>query len=739
MLISTSSYAQTTTLLNFAGATNGDSPWGSLMSDGTFLYGTTLTGGTNDLGTIFKIMPDGTGYVKLLDFAGATNGKYPHGSLISDGTFLYGTTQSGGTINRGTIFKIKPDGTGYIKLLDFDGTTIGATARGSLISDGTFLYGTTQHGGTNYLGTIFKIMPDGTGYVKLLDFAGATNGSEPFGSLISDGTFLYGMTKMGGTNDLGTIFKIMPDGTGYIKLLDFVGTTNGSKPEGSLISDGTFLYGMTTWGGTNNGGTIFKIMPNGTGYVKLLDFASINGKWPFGSLISDGTFLYGMTRDGGTFNSGTIFKIKPDGTGYSNLLDFAGATNGRIPNGSLISDGTFLYGMTVAGGTNDLGVVFKSCITPPLATATNTGAYCAGQTIQLNSTGGASYLWSGPLSYTNATQNPTITSSTTGMSGTYTVTVTNAAGCTNTATTTVTVNPTPTVNDPVNQVICANTATTTVTFTGNDWSTVYNWTNTNTTTGLAASGTGNITSFTGLNAGATPIVSTVTVTPVLSGCTGLPQTFTITVNPLPTGTDTRTECNSYTWIDGNTYTANNNTATFIFPNGAANGCDSLVTLDLTINSVSDLTITTTGTIVSANNIGAMYQWLDCGNSNAIISGEIGQTYTATANGSYAVELTENGCTDTSTCVTITTVSIIENPLFKQVAIYPNPSQGLVNIDLGSLKNVSIKVHNVTGQLIYKDENINIPNYQFEIKESNGVYFIEINSNNEEQKYKLIIE
>jgi uncharacterized repeat protein (TIGR03803 family) len=98
----------------------------------------------------------------------------------------------------------------------------------SLIYDGTFLYGMTSWGGTNGDGTIFKIKPDGTGSVKLFDFNKTINGSQPNGSLISDGTFLYGMTFRGGTNDVGTTFKIKPDGTSYVKLLDFDGTTTGS-------------------------------------------------------------------------------------------------------------------------------------------------------------------------------------------------------------------------------------------------------------------------------------------------------------------------------------------------------------------------------------------------------------------------------------------------------------------------------------------------------------------------------
>ena len=78
-------------------------------------------------------------------------------------------------------------------------------------------------------------------------------------------------------------------------------------------------------------------------------------------------------------------------------------------------------------------------------------------------------------------------------------------------------------------------------------------------------------------------------------------------------------------------------------------------------------------------------------------------------------------------------------LFNQVIIYPNPNKGIINVDLGNLKKVSIKVYNIAGQLIYKDENINVPTYHFQIVESNGVYFIELNSNNEKQKYKIIIK
>lgn len=363
LLIDTNSVAQYTKLSDFTGTPNGSAPKGSLISDGTFLYGMTAGGGINDSGTIFKIMPDGTVYEKLMDFIGTTNGSQPFGSLIFDGTFLYGMTNGGGANGAGTVFKIMPDGTNYLKLMDFAGASNGTNPNGSLISDGTFLYGMTTYGGINNFGTIFKIKTDGTDYIKILEFLGATNGSYPSGSLISDGTFLYGMTTYGGTNDFGTIFKIAPDGTGYVKLLDFSGGTNGNEPYGSLVSDGSFLYGMTYQGGANSMGIIFKIMLNGNSFTKLLDFAgTTNGIGPYGSLVSEGNYLYGMTQQGGTNNIGTVFKIMTNGNAYEKLIDFT-VENGSSPYGSLLFYNNELFGMTLNGGTNGLGVVFKYGLT----------------------------------------------------------------------------------------------------------------------------------------------------------------------------------------------------------------------------------------------------------------------------------------------------------------------------------------------------------------------------------------
>ena len=206
------------------------------------------------------------------------------------------------------------------------------------------------------------------------------------------------------------------------------------------------------------------------------------------------------------------------------------------------------------------------------------------------------------------------------------------------------------------------------------------------------------------------------------------------------GTDTKTECNSYTWIDGNTYTASNNTATFNIVGGAANSCDSLVTLDLTINSVSDITTTTSGVTISATNTGATYQWLDCDNNNAIITGETGQSYTVTINGNYAVELTENGCLDTSACVAFITVGVVENSFDDILKVYPNPTYGDFSIDLGAIYESSVvSITDISGKLI-DSKTISLSQVlNLSIKGPVGIYIVSIQAGNKKAVIKLVKE
>ena len=355
-----SSSAQTlTTLHNFAGPPNdGAASSAGLVqgTDGNF-YGTTTTGGTNNKGTVFKITPSGTVTV-LHSFAGPPNdGNGPTAELIqaTDGNF-YGTTEFGGSNGTGTVFKITPSGT-LTTLYSF-ACSGGCGPLGGLIqaSDGNF-YGTTSAGGTHQIGgTVFKITPSGT-ETMLYSFA-CSDGCYSYAGVIqgSDGNF-YGTTSIGGANNDGTVFKITPHGT--LTFLHTFQRSDGADPYAGLIqaSDGNF-YGTTYVGGANDDGTVFKITPQGA-LTTLHSFTGGDGNGPRAGLVqaSDGNF-YGTTSSGGANDRGTLFEITPQGA-LTTLHSFNGG-DGSDSEAGLVqaSDGSF-YGTAAGGGSDGHGTVFK--------------------------------------------------------------------------------------------------------------------------------------------------------------------------------------------------------------------------------------------------------------------------------------------------------------------------------------------------------------------------------------------
>ncbi|MCJ8289762.1 MAG: T9SS type A sorting domain-containing protein [Crocinitomicaceae bacterium] len=210
-----------------------------------------------------------------------------------------------------------------------------------------------------------------------------------------------------------------------------------------------------------------------------------------------------------------------------------------------------------------------------------------------------------------------------------------------------------------------------------------------------------------------------------NGCDSL-VSLDLTILNSAIGTETRTECNSYTWIDGLEYIYSNNTATFNIVGGAVNGCDSLVFLDLTINSVSDNTTSLIGATITTNNSSATYAWLDCDNNNSPIFGETNQSFTASLNGNYAVELTENGCVDTSACVAITTVEIMEHFLSNEFIVYPNPTHGTITIEFENVnEQLQVILYSLTGQVIENRIFQNTEKIQLDINAPAGIYILEV--------------
>jgi uncharacterized repeat protein (TIGR03803 family) len=354
------SSAQTfTSLLSFNG-TNGAYPYYVYLVQGTDgnLYGTASSGGVNNGGTVFKITTAGnlTTRYNFCSLTSCADGSEPAAGLVlaSNGTF-YGTTLSGGANGQGTVYKITA--AGKLSTLHSFNNTDGANPYVGLIqaTNGNF-YGTTSDGGTDGYGTIFEITPAGT-FNSLHSFVPA-DGEYPDARLVQGTNGLFY-----GTTYLDWVFEITAAG----KLTALANTTQGNGPTGALIqaTNGKF-YGTTSAGGAHSGGTVFEMALGGTAstlysFCKLSNCA--DGETPLAGLIqaTDGN-LYGTTSAGGANGGGTIFRITTAGT-LTTLYSFcsqSGCTDGASPYEGLVqaTNGT-LYGTTHSGGTDNLGTIYS--------------------------------------------------------------------------------------------------------------------------------------------------------------------------------------------------------------------------------------------------------------------------------------------------------------------------------------------------------------------------------------------
>jgi uncharacterized repeat protein (TIGR03803 family) len=442
--------AQTfTTILAFGNA-DGNFPTAALIqaTDGN-LYGTTMNGGANGDGTVFKISTRGslTTVYSFCEQPNCLDGRSPIGPVIqaTDGDF-YGVTGYGGancdsSQQCGTVFSLTARG---------DLTTLYSFCSGVISTDGCLnpqffgvglvqatngdFYGTTSAGGADGHGSVFKITHAGA-LTTEISFNGTTDGGSPFAGLVqATNGLLYGTTSY--------VFDITEHG----RLTTLIELAPDSYSMSALIqaTDGN-LYGSTA-GGSNNG-TIFKISPAGV-ITTLYDFCSqpncADGSYPWSALTqgSDGNF-YGVTQHGGTNlncggqGCGTIFKLTPNGD-LTTLYSFCPqpTVNGICPDGNYpygltqATDGNF-YGTTLFGGNND-GTVYRLSVGLGPFIALQTAIGKVGATVKLLGTrliGVTSVTFNGtPSTFTVNATRTAITATVPAGATTGTVTVATSGG-----------------------------------------------------------------------------------------------------------------------------------------------------------------------------------------------------------------------------------------------------------------------------------------------------------------------
>jgi uncharacterized repeat protein (TIGR03803 family) len=257
----------------------GAQPFSNFVAAGSVLYGMASVGGHHGgltgNGVIFSFDTSSDTYTRIHSFNGA-DGFDPRGALILDpnGHTFYGMTPVGGSAAAGAVFSFNMSNSKYKVLHNFScphsgfpmcvDSNNGATPdHGTLVQNSTTLFGLTTFGGKYGNGTLFKIHTNGTNFKILQQFGkpGTNDGINPYGSLLLNGTTLYGTTRLGGSKGNGTVFQINTDGTGYDRIWEFQPSPDAAKPIDNVILVDNTLFGMTESGGTCGNGAIFSLVP----------------------------------------------------------------------------------------------------------------------------------------------------------------------------------------------------------------------------------------------------------------------------------------------------------------------------------------------------------------------------------------------------------------------------------------------------------------------------------------------
>ncbi len=362
---------------------DGTFPEAGVTIRGDFVYATASAGGLAE-GVVCELKHLGD----LIAFSGPLGS--PEARVVfGPDSHLYGTTPGSGSNNLGFVYNLIPNPTlcktaacqpwNANALHTFTGfPSDGAKpGYGDLTWDGQGnIYGTTTIGGTKELGVVYEMMPPvppskAWAEQVIWNFTGPA-GEHPQNAVVFDSNgSLLGTAKQGGANGFGTVFKLTPSGNTWTEtnIYDFQGGTDGQYPIAGLMIDSSGnLYGATSDGGDGGGGTVFELIPSGSGYTfKLLySFSGQQGKncgpWATLSMDAPGS-LYGTTYCDGLYNVGSVFKLantQNDWT-YTSLHDFPafrGDGESPISNVTFNSNGA-LWGTASRDSGPGTGLVWE--------------------------------------------------------------------------------------------------------------------------------------------------------------------------------------------------------------------------------------------------------------------------------------------------------------------------------------------------------------------------------------------
>lgn len=335
----------------------GAQPKSGLVDVNGTLYGTTETGGLNDAGTVYSIRTSGVKKTLYRFTSQPNDGADPVGDLLNVNGTLYGVTfnaQCGSHTfcSTGTVYSVTPSGVETV-LHTFDSGGDQPTA--GLIDVSGTLYGTTS-ASDNGCGTAYSITT--AGYFKVIHaFGGRNDACEPFSALLNVKGTLYGTSAAGGVYcqgnfGCGTFFSLTPSGTDNV-VFSFDGS-DGWFPTAALIDVKGTLYGTTLQGGNSpcsfSCGVVYSVTTNGKEQVLYRFTGGNDGAYPDASLLEMNGALYGTASNGGSAGHGVLFSVST--SGGEQVLHSFGSTSGdgADPRSDLTEVNGMLFGTTHKGG-----------------------------------------------------------------------------------------------------------------------------------------------------------------------------------------------------------------------------------------------------------------------------------------------------------------------------------------------------------------------------------------------------
>lgn len=736
---------QTRKEIDLPGSVNGFNPFGSLTLCDNVFYGCTYQGGVFASGVLFKYQPGGNKYSKILDLNSAHDGAQPYGGLYKarNGKY-YGLTYEGGKNNAGVLFEYDIEQSVYKVKAEFNGPLTGKNPYGSLCEAyDNALYGYCYQGGSSNYGTIFKYdwNLDTLTIVRSLD--DFVLGRNPYGSMVlAPDSQLYGMVSFGGTDDFGVIIQYNPSTDVLTPVYEFKDST-GTIPFGALtVYDSVTLYGCTYQGGNNDLGVLFKFDIRNFQYTVIHHFDGSTGSFPQGKLLLDTTdsTLFGTAQAGGLNFNGVLFSYQPS-TSTFKVRKHLGLFTEKSPSGQLMMNSQgWIVGTTRLGGADNKGVVFAyqpgidSLIGASYFDGIN-GQNPSGELVEFCLPSRASlkmsacYQMMSPSGKYVWTQN-----------GLYNDTIKATTGCDSIMQIELTLLDSSSFNLAL--AVCDSfVAADGQTFkqSGRYEVRIQNYLGCDSIIHLNLSI---------LNSEYDTLVSVCDsfiaadgqvltqsgnykiIIPNYRACDSL---IRLELQVLSTSLDTNYRaCRRFVAPDGKIYTKSGSYQAKL---QNSNGCDSVIHFQLDIDTI-DTRVTAMDEVLTAESVTGNFRWLNCADYSAI-AGETSQTFKALKNGTYAVEIEDNNCRDTSSCYTVSNL-LIDGSVTSKIRLYPNPVNERLTIHFEQVESeVQIELIDLKGQVVVNEIHKQTGEIIMNIQCPSGVYILKIKTPFETYTYRLI--